>query len=503
MSNLPGSWQSFLPKSYHWIAKLAAKETEALTRDAWNIVPVSKDSAGKSLTFGNSLLHHDEQKALEQAMTEAAWDPADRPWRTVLNGIPYLLIAEAKPHVNPVQSARQFGFDVAAALQKATKKVISLAGLSNHQALDVFEGYFLGLDDGGYFRGSPSLDLAEEVYLEADDLKGFESRRSMVQSVIFTKWLQDSPPNWLNSEQLAQIVSEHFRDRDGVSIEILGREAMQEAGMGCFLSVAQGSTVDPKLITVRFSGERSDKTVALVGKGVTFDAGGINLKPTQGLEEMKYDMSGAAAVLGAAHYFATQKPPVNVVCAIGAVENMPSGTATRPGDIVKSLSGKTVEIGNTDAEGRLVLADVLTYTIQKSKPQLVLDIATLTGAVIFGLGHAGAAFLTDKPSLAPFLNGISERYGEAAWQLPLWPELEAEVASELADIKNLPKPNVKAGTIMGAWFLREFVKDERCDWAHIDIAGTAWNCSASGYHKAGGSAFGTRLLIGAALQFDS
>ena len=503
MNNLPGTWQNLLPKSYQWIAKLTVKKADALVQDAWNLVPVTKEANGKPASFGNSLLHHDEKQALQQAMEAAGWLPTDRPWRTVIDGRPYLLVAEPKPHTNPVQAARQLGFDAAGALQKSKKKSISLAGLSNFQALDVFEGYYLGLDEGGYFRSTIEIEFPDAVYLEGDDSRSFEERRAIVQAVIFTKWLQDAPPNWLNSEQLAAISSELFRDKEGVAIEILGREAMQKEGMGCFLSVASGSHLDPKLITIRIAGEQTDKTVALVGKGVTFDAGGINLKPSAGLEEMKYDMSGAAAVLGAAHYFAAQKPPVNVVCAIGAVENMPSATATRPGDIVKSLSGKTVEIGNTDAEGRLVLADVLTYTIRQSKPQMVLDVATLTGAVIFGLGHAGAAFLTDKPHLVTYLNEVSQKTGEALWQLPLWPELEVEVASELADIKNLPKPNVKAGTIMGGWFLREFVKDERCDWAHIDIAGTAWNCSASGYHKTGGSGFGTRLLIGAALNFDA
>jgi leucyl aminopeptidase len=273
--------------------------------------------------------------------------------------------------------------------------------------------------------------------------------------------------------------------------------------MGSFLSVAHGSDTDPKLVAIKIAGQNPSKTVALVGKGVTFDAGGINIKPSAGLEEMKFDMSGAAAVLGAAHYFTAVKPPVNVVCALGAVENLLGPHATKPGDVVKAYNGKTIEILNTDAEGRLVLADVLSYVTEKYNPDLVIDIATLTGAVIFGLGHAGAGVMTKEQKTADFLKLVSERVCEPMWQLPLRPELESEVSSQLADYKNIAKASVKAGPIMGALFLREFVKDHRCEWAHLDVAGTAWSCSATGYHTGGGSGYGVRAMIGAAEMYLS
>ena len=213
-------------------------------------------------------------------------------------------------------------------------------------------------------------------------------------------------------------------------------------------------------------------------------------------------MSGAAAVFGTALYFNAVKPPVNVICALGAVENMLGPKATRPGDVVKSYSGKTIEILNTDAEGRLVLADVISYIVDKHDPDLVLDIATLTGAVIFGLGHAGAGFVAKEQKTADFINHVTAKVGEPMWQLPFWPELESEVTSTLADLKNIPKPSVKAGPIMGGYFLREFVKDARCQWAHLDIAGTAWSCGATGFPTSGGSAYGVRSMIGAVEMFE-
>ena len=193
----------------------------------------------------------------------------------------------------------------------------------------------------------------------ADSQAEVEKRRKMARALTFTKWLQDAPSNFLNSVQFAEIAEEYFGKN--AKVTVLGREEMTAKGYGAFLAVAAGAEIDPKLVTVEIKGQDTSKTVALVGKGVTFDAGGINIKPSAGLEDMKFDMSGAAAVYGAAHYLCEEQPPVNVVCAIGAVENMPSGTAIKPGDVVRSASGKTIEILNTDAEGRLVLADVLTH----------------------------------------------------------------------------------------------------------------------------------------------
>jgi leucyl aminopeptidase len=218
------------------------------------------------------------------------------------------------------------------------------------------------------------------------------------------------------------------------------------------------------------------------------------------MEEMKFDMSGGAAVLGAAMTLAKLRPPTKVVCVIAASENMPSGSATKPGDVVRAMNGKTIEVLNTDAEGRLVLADALAYVVADYKPNLVLDIATLTGAVLQGLGTVGAAVVSNDQATADYVIRTAQAWGEPLWQLPLWPELKKEVKGDIADLRNIAKGNVKAGTIIGAAFLREFVGDTK--WAHLDIAGTAWNTLAIGYPQSQGSAFGLRSLVAACLSYD-
>jgi leucyl aminopeptidase len=499
MSYLPGTWKQLLPKSYDWLDKVKITGMDGLSGDHWNVIPVEKTEQKTAFladSLDNSIL-----QALKDGMQSYGWTPQDKPLRLVVNKQSFLLVGKSPLKVSNGQVARQIGFDAASALAKCDRKEVAIPPLKDLQALDVFEGFCLGLEEGGYFKGNANLVLPAEIGLPKDQVAASKTRLAMIKALVFTKWLQDAPANWLDSERVGEIVEEAFRDK--AQVEVLGREDMTKIGMGSFLSVAQGSDKDPKLVTLFFEGENKDKTVALVGKGVTFDSGGINLKPSSGMEEMKYDMSGAAAVLGAAQYFAQVKPPVNVVCAVGAVENMPSGNATRPGDIVRSLSGKTIEILNTDAEGRLVLADVLTHVIRTFKPDLTMDIATLTGAVILGLGHAGCAIVTPDDKTSDYLGSVGRQYGEPGWRLPLWPELEGELTSELADIKNIPQPNVKAGTIMGAWFLHEFAKESAGQWAHLDIAGTAWNCTATGYQKVGGSAYGVRTLVGACEKFES
>lgn len=283
--------------------------------------------------------------------------------------------------------------------------------------------------------------------------------------------------------------------------QILNKEQIAKLGMGSFISVSNGSNFEPRLIRIEIDGRDSSKTVALVGKGLTFDSGGTSLKPALGMGEMKYDMSGGAAVLATAHYLAKNKPATNVVCLIGAVEkNILSAGATRPSDVVKSMSGKTIEILNTDAEGRLVLCDVMHYARTEFKPALMIDIATLTGAVLYALGHAGAGLMVNDQKAADYVSKVARDVGEPLWQLPMWPELEKEVKSEVADLANIAKPSVLAGTILAATFLREFAGDT--PWAHVDIAGTAVGCAATGYPSGGASAYGVRLLAGACMQFE-
>ena len=245
---------------------------------------------------------------------------------------------------------------------------------------------------------------------------------------------------------------------------------MEDLGMGLLLSVSQGSDEPAKLITLEYSGaDKNKKTVALVGKGVTFDTGGISIKPSAAMDEMKYDMCGAASVLGTLRAAAELKLPLNIVGVIPTVENMPSGTATNPGDIFTSMSGQTVEVLNTDAEGRLILCDALTYC-ERFEPDVVIDIATLTGAVIVALGKHACGLISNHNPLARDLLNAGETSGDRAWQLPLWEEYNKQLFSPFADMANIG--GREAGTITAACFLSRFT--EKYHWAHLDIAGTAW-----------------------------
>lgn len=492
------SWKDYLPQSYQWIGQLKVEQSKKLSSDSWNLVAVRNQ--GDDLVYVSSLLDGTLKEKIQKEIKNHGWTPAEKNLRLTVGDSKFLLVAQSSLKTTPVQIARQLGMDAAAALSKTKQKDLHIPDLEGLATLDVLEGFLASQDDGA-FKSKLTPEFPKKVAIAAADEEALRRRLALVRSTIFTRWLQEAPANFLNSEQFATISEDLFKGSKA-ELVVLGRKDMEKLGMGSFLSVAHGAETDPKLIALKIAGENSKKTVALVGKGVTFDAGGINIKPSAGLEEMKYDMSGAAAVLGAALYFNDVKPPVNVVCALGAVENLLGPRATRPGDVVKAYNGKTIEILNTDAEGRLVLADVLSYVIDKHDPDLVLDIATLTGAVIFGLGHAGAGYVVKDQKTAEYLNHVSAKVGEPLWQLPMWPELESEVNSTLADLKNIAKPNVKAGPIMGGYFLREFVKDARCQWAHLDIAGTAWGCMATGYPTSGGSAFGLRSLVGAVELFE-
>ena len=285
----------------------------------------------------------------------------------------------------------------------------------------------------------------------------------------FMKTLANQPgnichPTWL-AEQARAMASEH-----DLPIEVLGRAEMEQLGMHSLLAVAKGSHQPPQFIVVRYEGAKpGQKPIVLVGKGVTFDTGGISLKPAPEMDEMKYDMSGAASVLATIKAAAMMRLPLNVIAAVPSVENMPGGGATRPGDIVTSLSGQTIEILNTDAEGRLILCDALTY-VERFEPDCVVDVATLTGACVIALGHVVSGLLANHDSLAHELIDAGNAAWDRAWQLPLFEDYQEQLKSNFADIGNIGgRP---AGTITAACFLSRFTK--KYDWAHLDIAGTAY-----------------------------
>jgi leucyl aminopeptidase len=361
----------------------------------------------------------------------------------------------------------------------------------------IFDGIGLGLYDIGIFKGARSAQaleaLPKKVSIVGEKLSShaLKSIKQLIKASALTRMLQDAPANWLTPERFATIAADVSKELS-LKCTILGRAELEALGAGSFLSVGAGSSGEPRLIAIEIPGVNSSETVALIGKGLTFDTGGNSLKPALGMGEMKYDMSGGAAVLGAACYLAKEKPRCRVICLIGAVENMPGPTATRPGDVVVAMNGKTIDVQNTDAEGRLVLADLLHYANVHYKPTLMVDIATLTGAVLHALGHAGAGLMSNDQSTADRVVRVAKEQGEPFWQLPLWPELEKETKGECSDLQNIAKPNVLAGTIMGGMFLAEFVGQTK--WVHLDIAGTGWSCKATGFPSVGGSSFGLRTL---------
>ena len=286
-----------------------------------------------------------------------------------------------------------------------------------------------------------------------------------------TRDLGNTPPNVCHPQWLAQQAKSLASRYDCIKTEVFDEKQMDKMGMNTILAVGKGSTRPPRLIVMEYRGGKAkDKPYTLVGKGITFDSGGISLKPGAGMDEMKYDMGGAASIFGTMQVIAETQPKINVVAVIAAAENMPDGGATRPGDIVTTLSGQTVEILNTDAEGRLVLCDALTY-VKKFNPETVIDMATLTGACIVALGHHASGLLANDDDLADELLAAGERSCDRAWRLPLWDEYQSQLDSNFADMQNIGDRS--AGTITAACFLSRFAKDYR--WAHLDIAGTAWN----------------------------
>lgn len=303
--------------------------------------------------------------------------------------------------------------------------------------------------------------------------EGLQQGLAIAEGVALTKTLGNLPPNICHPTYLAeqaQAMAQEFK----LDCEILERADMEKLGMGSLLSVARGSHQPPKLIVLNYKGAKtSEKPIVLVGKGVTFDTGGISLKPGADMDEMKYDMCGAASVLGTMQAVARMALPINLTVIVPATENMPGGNATRPGDIVTSMSGQTIEILNTDAEGRLILCDALTYA-ERFEPDTVIDVATLTGACVVALGNVATGLFANKDSLARDLQDAGNEANDRAWHMPLWDDYQELLKSPFADMANIG--GRYGGAISAACFLSRFTK--KFDWAHLDIAGTAWKSGA-------------------------
>jgi len=319
--------------------------------------------------------------------------------------------------------------------------------------------------------------------------KAWSRTMPVADGVVMARDLINEPANVLYPAEFARRAS--ALSKLGVVVEVFDVAAMKKLGMGALLGVGQGSAHDSKLVVMRWNGgKRTAAPIAFIGKGVCFDTGGISIKPAQGMEDMKGDMAGAACVVGLMHALAARKAKVNAVGAIGLVENMPDGKAQRPGDIVKTMSGQTIEIINTDAEGRLVLADVLHYVNKRFKPKFMINLATLTGAIIVALGQEFAGMFSNDDKLAERLTKAGLETGERVWRMPLGPEYDKMIDSKFADMKNTG--GRWAGSITAAQLLQRFV--DKTPWAHLDIAGTALGSPQTDINKSWSSGWGVRLL---------
>jgi len=335
----------------------------------------------------------------------------------------------------------------------------------------------------------------KKVRIETDEpkaaTKAFKPMSGLADAVSFARDLVTEPANILYPEEFARRVK--ALTSLGLEVEILGEKDMKKLGMGALLGVGQGSVRESQLAVIRWKGGKDSDTkpIAFVGKGVCFDTGGISLKPAEGMEEMVMDMGGAAAVTGAMYALASRKAKVNAVGILGLVENMPDGNAQRPGDVVKTMSGQTVEVINTDAEGRLVLADAIWYCQDRFKPRFIIDLATLTGAIIVSLGKDVAGLFSNNDDLADKLLAAGKASGDVLWRMPLPAQYEKNIDSAVADMKNIGPRH--GGSITAALFIQRFVKDT--PWAHLDIAGTAWRPNSGvATLPSAATGFGVRLL---------
>ncbi len=350
-----------------------------------------------------------------------------------------------------------------------------------------FDNYKIDREDAPKSRPPSQITIA--VADPAAAKKAWASREGIADGVLMARDLVNEPPNVLGPIEFADRVKD--LKKVGVTVEVLTEKEMTKLGMRALLGVAQGSSRPPRLVVMRWNGGKArEAPVAFVGKGVVFDTGGISIKPAGGMEDMKGDMAGAAAVTGLLYALAARKAKVNAVGVIGIVENMPDGNAQRPGDIVTAMTGRTIEIINTDAEGRLVLADAVAYTEDRFKPKFIIDLATLTGAIIVALGHLNAGMFATDDALAAALTAAGTATGETVWRMPLGKDYDKLIDSKFADVKNAGGRD--GGSITAAHFIKRFVKNT--PWVHLDIAGTAMGSPQNDVNRSWSSGWGVRLL---------
>ena len=388
-----------------------------------------------------------------------------------------------------VADARSCGVEIA---KTAKCENILLAGGKFKRIADLVEG--MAMRNYEYLdqktnTNPKSLDVRVMVQELENQVAEIDLKMAVVEGVFFTRDLINAPANVLTTTTFAKQLS--ALSKLGITVEVLDEPALEKLGMRTLLCVGQGSDSPSKVVVMQWNGGGDGAPFALVGKGVVFDTGGISLKPAAGMEDMTMDMGGAGVVAGAMKALALRKAKANVVGVVGLVENMPSGNAVRPGDVVKSMKGDTVEVINTDAEGRLVLADILWYTQERFAPTGMINLATLTGAIIVGLGHEMAGVFSNNDELCKQFINSADAEGEGAWRMPLAPAYDKMLKSRIADMKNVGSR--AAGSITAGQFLQRFVKEDM-PWAHLDIAGVASIASESAFSPKGATGWGVRAL---------
>jgi leucyl aminopeptidase len=412
-----------------------------------------------------------------------------------------LAVGLGKPAETTQKVLAEAGGAIVANLARETVVAVANSALTAQQAAEVALGAMLRSYRFDRYRtkekaeDKPKLSKLTMLTAEAPKAKtAWEPLDATAKGVFITRDLVSEPPNVLNPAEMADRCRK--LTEIGLKVEILGPKEMGKLGFGALLGVSQGSVNEPRMVVMQWNGvsgnarKPKDKPVVFIGKGVTFDTGGISIKSAGGMEDMKWDMAGAGTVIGLMAALAGRKAKVDAIGLVGLVENMPSGSAQRPGDVVTSYSGQTIEVINTDAEGRLVLADVIWYAQQKYDPKFMVDLATLTGAIIVGLGHEYAGLFSNDDTLCQRLSAAGQETGERVWRMPLDEAYDKQIRSDIADMKNIGgRPG---GAITAAQFIQRFVNGK--PWAHLDIAGMAWSTKDGATTPKGATAFGVRLL---------
>ena len=388
--------------------------------------------------------------------------------------------------------AKDFGVD-AAYLAQQTSSIVEIAGYKYDDFMTVADK-----DKVADLAVTVSVDAANEK----EAFEGFKAGQIISEAVNTDRDWVNCPPSRLTPTQLAD-KTEALAKKHGLKCTIFNEKKVEEIGMEGLHGVAKGSEEECRFVILEYKSAKADaQTIGFVGKGITFDSGGLSLKPAAYMETMKEDMAGAASVINSMMALAQLKPDVNIVAVAAITENMPGNGATKPGDILKFYNGKTAEIRNTDAEGRIVLADALAYVTKNYKLDAVIDLATLTGACIYAVGPFFSALLSDNKKFAAKIEESGARSGDAVWALPFTPDFKAAIKSDIADIQNVGKQSIAAGTITAAWFLREFVENDT-PWVHLDIASTTFNVPNISYYRTGATGASVRLLVDLAMNWKN